>query len=588
MNAGGRVREMALRGSVAALLVLGLAALDRFEVVRIAAFQLGRNDTQRPLLNAAVYVATYLAGAFAIAVLLLHRPLVRGFAAVLALALACVHVGFAAVNATGFTHHEAALFFTDAAAFTTDALRFFLPRFALPVLATVAISSAALWVAAHWGPRLRSWLWLLVPVAAFAAHQDLIARTSGKVYQFAAPIRVPLLTVWAWQHRLPHYAEREAPQIAPSEPPLADHIVLIVDESVNGHSLGINGGPPDTTPWLGSRPEGVWNYGIASAISNLSSSSNLLLQTGLPISAFPDRDLRSLRVANVFAYLAAAGYHTAFINAQTYSDQPPNLMTGFDLERIDTVSRLREEHRGLPESEFDRRALPVMRALVAEHPRSFTYLLKTGAHLPYADKAPEDQQHFQPALAAWEVSGDAVRTRNSYSNVLLWTVDHFLAELSRELAATGREVLVIYTSDHGQWLPGDPDAGRLLTPHATPVDPPMQQASVPLLLLAFGPRTRAAVGQRFDPRLVDRVSDFAIFPTVLQAAGYAATDTRRLFPPSLFDPDAAREPRAFLSGNIFAREGEYYVLTNQWNPDLGSACFVNPFSLEALRAKQVR
>jgi len=41
-------------------------------------------------------------------------------------------------------------------------------------------------------------------------------------------------------------------------------------------------------------------------------------------------------------------------------------------------------------------------------------------------------QKFQPALAAWEISGDSLRTRNSYANVMLWTVDHFLAELSRE------------------------------------------------------------------------------------------------------------------------------------------------------------
>ncbi len=116
----------------------------------------------------------------------------------------------------------------------------------------------------------------------------------------------------------------------------------------------------------------------------------------------------------------------------------------------------------------------------------------------------------------------------------------------------------------------------------------MQQASVPLLLLAFGPHTRAALAQRFDPRLVDRASDFEIFPTVLQAAGYAAADTRRFFPPSLFESESERAPRAFLSGNIFARDGEYYVLTNQWNPDLGSACYVNPFSLEAVRSAATR
>ena len=585
MIAGGRVREMALRGLVLAALVLALAALDRFEVVRIAAFQLGRNDTPRPVLNACLYAAIYLAGALGIAVLLCHRPRVRLASAVLVIALAAVEVGFASVNGSGFSHHEAAILINESA-FVPDALRFFAGQFALPVLLLVAAGSALCWFAARRGPRLRSFAWLLLPIAAFAASDHLIDRTSGKVYQFAAPIRVPLLTAWAWEHRLPHYAEREPPRFAPSEPPLADHIVLVVDESVNGHSLGINGGPAGTTPWLASRPEGVFNYGIASAISNLSSSSNLLLQTGLPISAFPDRELRALRVANVFAYLAAAGYRTAFINAQTYSDQPPNLMTGFDFARIDTVLRLRETHRGAPESEFDLYAIPELRAQIEASPKSFAYLLKTGAHLPYADKSPEDQRPFQPALAAWEVSGDPTRTHNSYSNVMLWTVDHFLAELSRELAATGRNVLVIYTSDHGQWLPGDPDGGRRLTPHATPVDPPMQQASVPLLLLAFGPRTRAAVTQRFDPRLVDRASDFEIFPTVLQAAGYAAEETRRFFAPSLFESEAERAPRAFLSGNIFAREGEYYVLTNQWNPELGSACYVNPFSLEPLRAAQ--
>jgi hypothetical protein len=112
MKAGGRVREMALRGFVAAVLVLALAALDRFEVVRIAAFQLGRNDTQRPVLNAAMYIAIYLGGALAIAVVLCHRPRVRVVASVLVIALAAIEAGVAAVNGAGYTHHEAALLLT--------------------------------------------------------------------------------------------------------------------------------------------------------------------------------------------------------------------------------------------------------------------------------------------------------------------------------------------------------------------------------------------------------------------------------------------------------------------------------------------
>ena len=41
---------------------------------------------------------------------------------------------------------------------------------------------------------------------------------------------------------------------------------------------------------------------------------------------------RELRNANVFDYLARAGFRTALIDAQSYSRRPPNLMTRFDLE----------------------------------------------------------------------------------------------------------------------------------------------------------------------------------------------------------------------------------------------------------------
>ena len=580
MNAAGRVREMALRSLAAAALVLaGFAAVDGLDAVRVTAFQIARNDTPRPLENALIYAATYLTGTLAIAALLCHRPVVRRVAAALVIALACVQVGFAAVNGTGYSHHEAALLFTETA-FVPDALRFFADRFAVPVLGLIAAGLGWAWLVRRVGPRLRSWAWLALPIAALATSQSVVDRTYGKVYQFPAPIRVALLTAWAHAHRLPHYAEREAPYFAASQPPLADHIVLVVDESVNGHSLAINGAPVDTTPWLSSRPEGVFNYGIASAISNLSSSSNLLLQAGLPLSAFPDRDLRALRVPNVFDYLDAAGFHTVFIDSQTYSDQPPNLMTGFDLARIGTHVRLREKLRGVPEHELDFRALPDVRAAIEQNAHSFIYLLKTGAHLPYADKSPVDRQPFQPTLDSWAFSGDPTRTRNSYWNALRWTVDEFLRELSLELAGTGREVLVIYTSDHGQWLPGDPDGGRKLTPHATAIDPPPQQGSVPLILLAVGPRTRAAIAQRFDASRFDRASDFELFATVLQAAGYAASDTQRHYAPSLFERDVANAPIAFLSGNVFARDGAFYVL----NPGLGSDCFTNPFSAADVRA----
>ncbi len=560
--------------AAAFVVLVAMSLIDRFDLLRTAQFQLGRHDTERPIVNAAAYVAAYLAVVLAIAVGLCHRRVPRAATIALTLSAACIEAAVTAVNGVGFTHHEASLLLTETD-FLGAALGFFLPRYALAASAALLGGAAAVWLALRVGPRLRSWLWLGVPLAAaFAAHQ-VVDQTFGKVYQFPPPVRVALLTAWAWQHRLPVYAEREAPYFTPSQPALADHIILVVDESISGHWLAVNGAPVETTPWLSSRPADVFNYGIASAISNLSSSSNLVLQTGLRPADLPDKKLLALRGPNVFAYLTAAGFYTALIDAQTYSDAPPNLMTGFDLHRIDVVERLRETETGTPEYAVDFAALPRIRRLIEGHPKTFTYFIKTGAHLPYDDKSPPDERPF----SGGGESGPR-RIRTTYWNAVRWTTDHFLHELSGELEDTGKEVLVIYTSDHGQWLADEKTIGRQISPHATVIDPPPEQASVPLLLLAFGPRTRAAVAERFSARLLDEASAYEIFPTVLQAAGYAAADTDRRYPPSLFESAAERPRRTFVSGNIFGTNGGAYVL----NRGLGDDCFVNPFDAASVRS----
>jgi glucan phosphoethanolaminetransferase (alkaline phosphatase superfamily) len=560
---------------LAAGLVIGVAscAVDP-GVLDTVRFQLGRQDTAVPLRNTFFYLAAYLAAVLGLAVAWCHRPPIRIAAMALSIVAACIHAALAAVNGVGFTHHEAALLLTEWE-FLGDAMSFFLPRYAAAAGAALLGGALAAWLVLRVGPRLRSWLWLLLPLAAgWAAHQ-VVVQTFGKIYQFPPPFRVALLTGWAFEHRLPVYTEREAPYFQAKGPPLADHILLVVDESISGHWLGVNGAPVATTPWLSSKPAGVFNYGIASAISNLSSSSNLVLQAGLRPDQLPDRELRSLRGPNLFSYLSAAGFHTALIDAQTYSDSPPNLMTGFDLRRIDTVVRIRETVSGLPEHAIDFEAMPMIRRLLDSHARTFTYLVKTGAHLPYDDKSPSDERPFtQPG------SRGAQSIREAYWNATRWTADHFLRELSDVLEAGGRDVLVVYTSDHGQWLADEQTAGRAISPHATVLDPPAEQASVPLLLLAYGPRTRPAIEARFSERLVDAASAYEIFPTVLQAAGFASADTATRHAPSLFEVNAARGPRTFVSGNIFGTNPGAYVL----NRGVGEDCFANLFDVATLRS----
>jgi len=565
-----------LRRLLAATFVLLVATclVDRLEVLRIARFQLERQDAVRPLWNTIVYLATYGLAVFGVAVAFCHRPVVRFAALGITLGAACVQAGVAAVNGLGFTHHEASLLLSESD-FLGDALGFFLPEYLLAAITTLLGGALASWLALRVGPRLRSWAWLAFPLAALLTAHQVVDQTFGKVYQFPPPFRVALLAAWAWEHRLPVYAEREAPYFTPKEAPLTRHIVLVVDESISGHWLGANGAAIDTTPWLSSRPEGVFNYGIASSISNQSSSSNLLLQTGLRPADLPDRALRALRGPNLFSYLSAAGFETALIDAQTYSDSPPNLMTGYDLRRIDSVIRLRELEAGLPEHAVDFAALPRIVELLERHAKSFVYVIKTGAHFPYDDKSPPAQRPFSGGPASGREA-----TRESYRNAIHWTTDRFLRELSRRIEATGLECLVIYTSDHGQWLPEESSEERAIARHATVIAPPSEQASVPLVLLGFGPRTRAALEDRYSAALVDAASGYAIFPTVLQAAGYSPSDTSAHYAPSLFEENAAEAPRTFVSGNIFGSHAGAF--SN--NPGVGDECFSNRFDVDAVRS----
>jgi hypothetical protein len=98
---------------------------------------------------------------------------------------------------------------------------------------------------------------------------------------------------------------------------------------------------------------------------------------------------------------------------------------------------------------------------------------------------------------------------------------------------------------------------------------------VPILLVASGADTRASVAELYDPKLLHRTSAFEIFPTLLRAAGYDQNQLTDRFYHSLFDADAPRGERRFLSGNLFASAEPFDVL----NPKLGSVAYWNPFTL---------
>jgi glucan phosphoethanolaminetransferase (alkaline phosphatase superfamily) len=555
----GGLRQLRTLGLAFVVCSIGFCLLDRFEFLDVVRYQLARRDLPNPVENAVVYAAAYFGCVFALACLYVHawRP-VRLVGQLLTVVTVTAYLGFRNVNGYGFTYHEALLFLTETS-FIPDALRFFASSYVVPLVSLLA----AVFAFERWGvPRLAlvgTPLVLAAPLVAVYFHVDLLERTYSKVYQTPIPFRLPLLTWYTSQNRVIYYGRRDAPYLEPSAPAWADHIVLVMDESVRGDLLGVNGSEFDTTPFLSAQPERVCNYGVASSVSNVSSSTNIIVQSGLRLDELPDRELRSLKNPSLFSYMKAADFAPYMIDAQIYSEKPPNFMSQFDLDGLAGHVLIRREAVGRSEHEMDFAATERLAEIVRSEARSFTYVIKVGAHFPYTEKAAPESRPFQPALAIGSYERGTQQTLHSYLNALTWTVDAYLQDLVTKLEATGKRVLVLYTSDHGQSVL-EPVAGlpHMGFPHATPEDPPVYQAMVPLLLLGVGDDVRAELAERCHAGLRDRVSGFEIFPTALVLAGYAADDVRRRYGPSLFDADSPRSERVFVSGNIFERESGYH------------------------------
>jgi glucan phosphoethanolaminetransferase (alkaline phosphatase superfamily) len=284
----------------------------------------------------------------------------------------------------------------------------------------------------------------------------------------------------------------------------------------------------------------------------LSASANIALQSGLKPNQLPDLELRALKNPSIFSYMEAADFPPYLIDAQIYSDKPNNFMTGFDLDALAGHRVVRRLKVGLAEHEMDFAASEMLAEIIRSEPRSFTYILKAGAHFPYTEKADLSSRPFQPALRAGSATRGTQKTLHSYLNALTWTVDAYLKDLIETLERTGKRVLIIYTSDHGQSVFEPVDGGpHMGFPHATAVDPPIYQAMVPLILFGVGADVSERLSARCDPALRDRVSAFEIFSSALILAGYDYAEIRDYYHHSLFDTHAARDNRVFASGDIF-------------------------------------
>lgn len=404
--------------------------------------------------------------------------------------------------------------------------------------------TGTLLVAAFLNPiRFELWWLLLVPLAAVLAYA-VVWRTVAATDVYPAPIRIPVLFVYASLNAL-RFVPRQSVDSTPGSAPKPRVILLIMDESITGNYLSINGWPKETTPYLESIKEKYLNLGIACSASNISAATNIIIRSGLRADQIADREQLGLRNPSIFQYAQAAGYRTCYLDAQYQPGVRGNFLSQHDLASIDQIYwAIADEPDSNKRHVRDRLLANRILSLIQGDQPTFIWVNKYGAHIHFEQTYPDEARVFEPTMPhGRSINACALEeVQNSYANALRWSVDEFFRILvpAMDLADTA----VVYTSDHGQSLEG----GRGASTHADRVDPPVSQANVPML--CWGDHLRQQFAEGID-QLRDRTSHFQIFPSLLSLMGYEESDVTKRYGAPLWGPPPDR--RVFLSGDIFGR-----------------------------------
>jgi glucan phosphoethanolaminetransferase (alkaline phosphatase superfamily) len=387
--------------------------------------------------------------------------------------------------------------------------------------------------------RLR---WSGVPLSAFAAISIIIPYTKGGTQYFPLPFSLPIMFAMAASTNLPTNTIAEVQYEGPIKPP-AKHIVFIVDESVRGDALEINESLAHNTPFLVSHKDQLINFGVAVSGANCSFLSRTMLRFGFRSDHFQESDfgpgVTSLKRPigpPIWKYARQAGYRTIMINGW----EEEKTFIALELPSIEYFSVTDE----LPYNRDGRIAERILR-LVKEDVPSFIYVNKFGAHFPYEADFPPDYDKSRVSLqgeynAAADGSTELLR---AYNNALRWSVDGFFERLLSGLDK--RNVLIIYTSDHGQSLM---DGGQRVS-HCSTRNTQVGEGLVPVIVSTGIPdlavRLRKSATDAYG-----QASHFEIFPTMLLAMGYDEQWVGEQYGPSLLDVPVNRHRRFIFTDSF--------------------------------------
>ncbi len=305
-----------------------------------------------------------------------------------------------------------------------------------------------------------------------------------------------------------------------------DHdIVLIIDESISPIYLDINS-EQGIKSNLNKQYNhfNIYNYGIAAAITNCSVGSNLTIRYG---GTRKDYQKINNTMPSIFEYAKVAGLKTVYIDSQRTGGRYQNLMDEEEVAFIDTFTQFDT----VPVMQRDQAVAKELAKFLTNDTAEFILVTKLGAHFPVHDKFPDQFMTYRPVLprgnfldvtdtgsrAGFSGSPESwVLYRNSYRNTLLWNIGEFFNKVFSQ--ANMKNVLMIYTSDHGQDLHDRGTPG--LNTHCSP-QPEVEEGMVPLVVIEGKQAVLPGLAEKHLTNK-NRSSHYNIFPTLLSAMKYDA------------------------------------------------------------------
>jgi lipid A ethanolaminephosphotransferase len=318
-------------------------------------------------------------------------------------------------------------------------------------------------------------------------------------------------------------AQREQVNYSGNLKPRVKKIVMVVDESVRGDYLDLNNPAFNNTPFIASSASEFANFGVAISSTNCSSSSRMILRTGLQPAQLPDLTGIWRKVPTLWQYAAAANYKTIFIDAWKAFGTFHSHMNTEEARQITQFYTI----LNLP---YHRRDVIIADKLIEVLQRDepmLIYVNKFGIHMPYDQTFPPSLPYYPPASVTSSLPYDENRRQDirDYHRALWWSVDGFFKKV---LPAIDADTVLIYTSDHGEaWYEGGSAFGHCNG------KPAPSEAYVPLLLATGSSQLRSSF-EATAAIAYNRASHFHIFPTLLELMGFEEQWVKDAIGPSLF------------------------------------------------------